>query len=213
MQPDALQARIPSALMGESDRSEGRAGPVSNAKHDWFLAKVFRHRGALRRFMARRAGPAEDVDDLVQETFLRVYAVADPAGVEAPKAMLFRVAHNLLVDRARRRAVAATDTTPDFDALGIAADAPTVEAQVVARERFRIFAQAVETLPPVCRRAFVLRKVHRLSHDEISELLGISRSTIEKHVAKGLVRCREILREHDERDAAAPMRARREGSE
>ena len=53
----------------------------------------------------------------------------------------------------------------------------------------------VERLPPICRRVFVLRKVHKLSHAEISEVLGVSESTIEKHVAKGLVRCREYLRE------------------
>ena len=50
-------------------------------------------------------------------------------------------------------------------------------------------------LPPLCRRVFVLRKVYRLSHDEISEVLGVSHSTIEKHVAKGLIRCRDYLRD------------------
>jgi DNA-directed RNA polymerase specialized sigma24 family protein len=50
-------------------------------------------------------------------------------------------------------------------------------------------------LPPLCRRVFVLRKVFKLSPTEISEVLGISTSTIEKHVAKGLVRCRDYLRE------------------
>jgi DNA-binding transcriptional ArsR family regulator len=42
---------------------------------------------------------------------------------------------------------------------------------------------------------FVLRKVYRLSHDEIAEVLGVSHSTIEKHVAKGLIRCRDYLRD------------------
>jgi DNA-directed RNA polymerase specialized sigma24 family protein len=37
--------------------------------------------------------------------------------------------------------------------------------------------------------------VYRLSHDEISEVLGVSHSTIEKHVAKGLIRCRDYLRD------------------
>jgi RNA polymerase sigma-70 factor (ECF subfamily) len=41
----------------------------------------------------------------------------------------------------------------------------------------------------------VLRKVFRLSHAEISQVLGVSHSTIEKHVAKGLVRCRDHLRQ------------------
>jgi DNA-binding transcriptional ArsR family regulator len=49
---------------------------------------------------------------------------------------------------------------------------------------------------------FVLRKVYKLSHAEIAEVLGVSHSTIEKHVAKGLMRCREYLREHGLLDAA-----------
>ena len=64
-----------------------------------------------------------------------------------------------------------------------------------ARRRFESFCAAVDRLPPLCRRVFVLRKVYRLSHDEIAEVLGVSHSTIEKHVAKGLIRCRDYLRD------------------
>jgi DNA-directed RNA polymerase specialized sigma24 family protein len=59
-------------------------------------------------------------------------------------------------------------------------------------------------LPPLCRRVFVLRKVYRLSHDEIAEVLGVSHSTIEKHVAKGLIRCRDYLRDAGLLDAIEP---------
>jgi DNA-binding transcriptional ArsR family regulator len=51
---------------------------------------------------------------------------------------------------------------------------------------------------------FVLRKVYRLSHAEIAEVLGVSHSTIEKHVAKGLVRCRDYLRDAGLLDAMEP---------
>jgi DNA-directed RNA polymerase specialized sigma24 family protein len=47
----------------------------------------------------------------------------------------------------------------------------------------------------------VLRKVYKLSHAEIAEVLGVSHSTIEKHVAKGLMRCRDYLRDHGMLDA------------
>ncbi|MGH8200295.1 MAG: RNA polymerase sigma factor [Steroidobacteraceae bacterium] len=52
----------------------------------------------------------------------------------------------------------------------------------------------MDSLPPLCRRVFVLRKVYQLSHAEIAQVLGVSHSTIEKHVAKGLLRCRDQLR-------------------
>src|SRR5205809_15602 len=64
------------------------------------------------------------------------------------------------------------------------------------RKRLNAFCRAVDSLPPVCRRACVLRKVYRLSQVEIGAVLGVSENTVEKHVAKGLVRCRDYLRAH-----------------
>jgi RNA polymerase sigma-70 factor (ECF subfamily) len=63
----------------------------------------------------------------------------------------------------------------------------------------------VDRLPPLCRRVFVLRKVYKLSHTEIAEVLGVSHSTIEKHVAKGLLRCRDYLRDQGMLDASEPV--------
>ncbi len=83
----------------------------------------------------------------------------------------------------------------DLESLSVFSEEAPPDEVTDARRRFESFCVAVERLPPVCRRVFVLRKVHKLSHTEISEVLGLSESTIEKHVAKGLVRCREYLRE------------------
>jgi RNA polymerase sigma-70 factor (ECF subfamily) len=101
----------------------------------------------------------------------------------------------------------------DVDALGVVSNGAGSDEQLDARRRFEGFCIAVDTLPPVCRRVFVLRKVYQLSHDEIADVLGIKPSTIEKHVVKGLKRCRDYMREHglldEERGASPPERLRR----
>src|ERR1700742_3069779 len=164
-------------------------------RHDWFLNQIFQHRAALQRYLGKLTSGAEDLEDLVQETLVRVYALPDYHQVESPKALLFRIAHNLAVERARRRKAQATDTMADFESLSVFSNEAPPDEQTDSRRRFESFCAAVERLPPLCRRVFVLRKVHKLSHAEISEVLGVSSSTIEKHVAKGLVRCRDHLRE------------------
>jgi len=83
----------------------------------------------------------------------------------------------------------------DVEALNVFSLESAADVQLDARRRFESFCTAVDSLPPMCRRAFVLRKVYKLSHSEIAEVLGVSPSTIEKHVAKGLRRCRDYLRE------------------
>ena len=165
-------------------------------RHDWFLNQVFCHRPMLQRYLRTYLSSDEDIEDVIQDTYLRIYGIQDYASVESPKALLVTIAHNLAVELGRRRVSRATDAVADFDALGVSSNAPQIEDQLDARRRFEAFCSAVESLPPVCRRVFVLRKVYKLSQAEISAVLGISQSTIEKHVAKGLVRCRDHLREH-----------------
>jgi RNA polymerase sigma-70 factor (ECF subfamily) len=168
---------------------------MAEDRHEWFLSQVFRHRSALFRYLRRFTSGAEDVEDLVQETYLRVYALPNYQAVEAPKALLFRIAHNLAVERARRQSTQATDSMADFELLNVSTMEAPADQQIDARRRFEAFCAAIDRLPPVCRRVFVLRKVYRLSHSEIASVLGLSHSTIEKHVAKGLLRCRDHLRE------------------
>ena len=165
---------------------------MAEKRHDWFLEQIFHHRAALHRYLGKLTSGAEDIEDLVQETYVRIYALPDYLQVESPKALLFRIAHNLAVERARRQKSQATDTVADLEDLNVYSNEAPPDEQTDARRRFESFCAAVERLPPLCRRVFVLRKVHKLSHAEISEVLGVSESTIEKHVAKiGRASCRE----------------------
>jgi RNA polymerase sigma factor (sigma-70 family) len=183
---------------------------MSRDRHEWFLNQVFRHRAELKNYLRKIVSQGEEVEDLIQETYLRIYGVSDFAGVSSPKALLLKIAHNLAIERLRRRSSQATDNVADFDALDLFAAEPSLDEQLDARRRFELFCAAVDSLPPVCRRAFVLRKVYKLSQTEIAEVLGIAQSTIEKHVVKGLIRCRDYLREHgvqEKTNAGGPVGA------
>jgi len=164
-------------------------------RREWFLNQVFCHRAALQRYLRKYLNSAEDIEDVIQDTYLRIYAIKDYAQVESPKAMLLTIAHNLAVEMQRRRASRATDAVADFESLSVFNDEPHVEEQLESRRHFEAFCAAVDSLPPICRRVFVLKKVYRLAQAEIAAVLGISQNTIEKHVAKGLLRCRDYLRE------------------
>ena len=180
---------------------------MANDRHDWFLNQIFRHRAALHRYLRRFTSGAEDIEDLVQETYVRIYAIEDRDAVNSPRALLFRIAHNLAVERSRRQIARATDSVGDFEVLNVDTLEAPPDEQIDSRRRFESFCTAIDRLPPLCRRVFVLRKVYKLSHAEIAEVLGVSHSTIEKHVAKGLMRCREYLRDQGLLDAADPRRA------
>ena len=144
----------------------------------------------LRRFV----GPA-DVEDILQEAFLRCYEADAATPIRRPQSYLYQTALNLARNhwsRTDRRA------SSSLDAL-LAEDEPAsdvdIEREAVARERLALYCRMVAELPLQCRRAFLLKKVYGLSQREIAAYLGISENTVEKHVAKGLLVCATRMRE------------------
>jgi RNA polymerase sigma-70 factor (ECF subfamily) len=139
--------------------------------------------------VARRIVRSGDIDDIVQETFVRSYEADLDRPIRHPRAFMLKTARNLAlnhVDLSDERLVDSLDAMVDTD---FPARTPSLERQVESRERFLMFCRAVRELPLQCRRAFILKKVYGLSQKEIAEYLGISESTVEKHVAKGILGC------------------------
>lgn len=150
----------------------------------------------LKRFLNRFLPRQQDVDDVAQETFLRAFAAEADQEVRDPRAFLYKVARNLALNERSRlstRLTGAIEDFPDPSVLG-QKDQVTGEQMLEGREKLAIFADAVARLPDQCRRVFLLRKVQGLSQREVAAQLGISESTVEKHVAAGLGRCMDHLR-------------------
>lgn len=148
------------------------------------LRSFLENERGIKRYLSRFLPRAQDVDDLAQETFLRAFAQGG-AGVNNPRAFLYRIAHNLALnerDRMANRITTSMEDSPDPAVLG-AGDQVSVEETVEGRRKMTIFAEAISALPPQCRQVFILRKIHGLSQKEVALKLGLSVSTVEKHLA------------------------------
>ncbi len=154
------------------------------------------HQSALRRFIARFFSRPQDIEDVAQEAYLRAFD-AQRAGeqVRSPKAFLFRIAKNVALNELARKSRLLTDYIEDSAAQDVVDQGSSTEEQVMSQEKLALFCRAVASLPVQCRKAFLMRKAYGLPHSEISDQLGISVSTVEKHVASGLQRCSVYLRE------------------
>ena len=150
----------------------------------------------IKRFLSRFFPRAQDVDDLAQETFLRAFAAEAERDVLSPRAFLYRIAKNLALNERERlshRTTSFIEDYPDPSVIG-ASDQVSGEDVVEGRQKMAIFAEAISALPPQCRRVFLLRKVQGLSQKDVAQRLGLSVSTVEKHLATGLVKCSEYLK-------------------
>jgi RNA polymerase sigma factor (sigma-70 family) len=160
------------------------------------LDVYLKNEAAIKRFLKRILPRSADVDDFAQETFIRAFTADAAEPARFPKAFLFRVAHNLALNECAKFANTRTNSLEDLGESPVLIDNSDakIEEDMELRQRARLLAQAVASLPPQCSRAFLLRKVYGYSYRSIAERMNITVSTAEKHVALGLLRCSEFLK-------------------
>ena len=162
-------------------------------KQDSLTSIFVGQRESLQRFLLRFFPDPRDVEDVAQEAYLRAFQAEREKPVRSPRAFLFRVARNLALNELSRKARALTDYIEDATAGQEPAGAHSLEAQAEGEQRLALFCRAAARLPPQCRRAFLMRKVYGYSQREIAETLGVSISTVEKHIATGLYRTAQFM--------------------
>lgn len=135
----------------------------------------------------RRAG-ATCVEDLVQETYLRIATYSTLGrSVAYPKAMLLTVATNLSKDWAKKRYKRQISEARR--------DSSCVNGHHVAdAEHSILIKQIILGLPEPLRDVFVMSRVGGLSNAQIAERLGISPKTVEWRMTKALAHCAAQLR-------------------
>ncbi len=164
-------------------------------------------RGLMARAVRRIVG-RHDVEDILQEAFVRSFEAEGRQDIRDARAFLMRTARNLALDHVSRAAYRTTGPLDRVDEEHFIDGAAPPDAQVDAERRFLQFCQAVGGLPEQCRRVFVLHKVYGMSHGEIAARLGIAESTIQKHIAKGLLLCFEHMQAATRASPEMPARRR-----
>lgn len=162
------------------------------AKTRWFLKHILPHEPALRGWLARRGTYGSDIDDVIQETYAVFASMERVGNIRNPRAYLFQVAHSQMLRGIRRARVVSIQAMEDLGRLDHADEAVTPEQQAIERDELRRLAEIIALMPGKTREAFILRRVRGVPQREIAVRMGISESTVEKHIARGI----RLLVEH-----------------
>jgi RNA polymerase sigma-70 factor (ECF subfamily) len=180
-------------------------------REEVFRALFEKFYGPLYRFFTRRAFSPEEAQDLIQETFLRVYRGIASFRQEAKwENWLFQIASNTASKAWRHRSAkkrsgfevpldvdADGEPAAELDAeLSASSSAAPALRQVLAREGAELLRQAIEELPPQMRRCVRLRVFQDLEHAEIGQLMQIAPATVKVQLFKARKRLQEALGEH-----------------
>jgi RNA polymerase sigma-70 factor (ECF subfamily) len=160
---------------------------------DWLTMHFLPHEAELRAMLRRVCtGPAE-IDDVVQETCIRILALPSLAHVREPKPFVFRSAKNIVLDRIRRDAVISIEAVVNLDELEIEDPAPSPERVVFARTELKWVIGMVAKLPDRCKNVFRARRIHGLSQQETVVTLGLTESVVEHKMMKGVRLMSEMI--------------------
>ena len=157
---------------------------------------------ALKRYLARFVHRREDIDDMAQETYLRAYKATEKRLIEFPKAYLFKVARTVAMSELTQKMQQLTDCLEETPNEEPGADGQ-IDEELMAEQRVALYCDAIAELPPQCRRVFLMRKVHGLSHKAIAAELGITVSAVERNMTRGLYQFKRYIDSRDNEAAPA----------
>jgi RNA polymerase sigma-70 factor (ECF subfamily) len=165
-------SRVPREVDGESEQ--------------WFVNEILPHEAALKRYLNKVWKARDEVADLRQETYIRVYESGSRARPRSPKTFLFTTARNLMIDKMRRERIVSIDYTQDIHSLDVSMDELTPERRLTAREELQRLSEAFDRLPDTTRTVIWLRRVAGLSQKETARALSIKEGALEGHMTRGL---------------------------
>jgi RNA polymerase sigma-70 factor (ECF subfamily) len=151
------------------------------------------HEPILRAYLRRRYPTLTDIDDVVQESYLKIVRAKINGRLHSARGFLFTAASNIAHDFFRRRRPNLHEGIVEDAHLNVLEEKPGVAETVCRTQELDLLALAIEALPLRCRQVLKLRKIYGLSHKEIAAQLGISERTVNVQVGHGVRRCTEFL--------------------
>ncbi len=167
----------------------------------------------LTRFVNRFFSNKEDVEDVVQETYLRAYVAGQKAEIVKPKSFLFTTAKNIALTKLNKKSKQVTDFLEDYSQRHDLNIDPSPPEIVDAQQQLVIYCAAVKTLNGKFREAFLLKKVHGMTHKEIATQMSLSLSSVEKYLHRAMILCDQyILKANGEYSATLSVPTRQKGA-
>ncbi|MEE9927176.1 MULTISPECIES: sigma-70 family RNA polymerase sigma factor [Microvirgula] len=145
------------------------------------------HHHWLSGWLRRRLADVEQAADLAQDTFVRVLLSRDVGAIQEPRAFLTTVARRVLANHYRRAEIerAWLETLAGLPEPV----APPPETRLMILETLCELDRLLDGLPAAVRRTFLLSQLDGLGYAEIGARLGISVSTVKRHMSRAAMQC------------------------
>jgi RNA polymerase sigma factor (sigma-70 family) len=160
---------------------------LTNTPQPELHALYNQHHGWLQGWLRGKLGNNSDAADIAQDTFMRILVARNAAVIQQPREYLATIARGLVTDRFRRLAI----ERAYLDTLATRPEPETVspETRAIILETLFAIDRMLDQMGARAREIFMLAQFEGLTYSEISERLGISITTVKKHLVRALTQC------------------------
>jgi RNA polymerase sigma factor (sigma-70 family) len=170
---------------------EHSGAPTGDGRAERITRLFSEHNDSLVRFLAARLHSVQEAKEVAQEAYVRLLSLDDSGAVSFLRAFLFKTAANLAVDRLRSRNRQRQALTAGWcDELR---EAPTPDHEAAQAEEAEIVRRLIGELPPKCRRAFLLHRIHGEDFSQIAQQMELSERMVRHYVLRAVLYCRAGL--------------------
>jgi len=193
--PENTAALYEDQHAAEPDRveDESRATPITP---NIAANLIKRHHCELNRFVSRKLGTQEPSADILQEAYLRLINQPTAESIANPRAFVFRIVANLVVDYQRRSVNRLPHDADEQTWLALPDSQPDPEHHYQNQQKLAAINAAMAELPENCRLAFYLNRVEGHNHADIARRMHISESMVAKHLVRAMQHCRDRLKHY-----------------
>ncbi len=163
---------------------------------DWFKQEVHTHDGQLKAYLRGQFRSVRDVEDVVQESYLKIWVARAAHPIDNARAFLFKIARHLALDLVRRQQIAPVDSQSSPDHSLVMDSRPNAVEILLTHETLQLLALSIANLPLKERAVILLHKVNGLTQKETALQLDLPLRTVEKYTLQGLRRCQAYLARH-----------------
>ncbi len=154
----------------------------------WFAEEVQPHDASLKAYLRGAFPSVRDIDDVVQESYLRIWRARLAGSVASARGFLFCAARHLAIDFLRRDRRSPLISLGDPTHQDVIDERPDAFAHASTQEKTALLAEALNALPPRQRQIMILCKLQSKSHREVAAAFGLSEKTVTEHVYRGVQR-------------------------
>lgn len=155
---------------------------------------VVAHYRELVDFLSRRTGSRESAQDCAQEAWIKLATSRTRnAPIANLRAYVFQVAANLAIDFQRQHAAEQRKQTLYAQSRLPDATAPDTLETAALRQTISRLEAAIMSQPLRTRQIFLMHKIDGDSYANIAQALAVSVKTVEKHMTRVLLACRQAL--------------------